>query len=224
MKKKKVSIIHTSFVSVEALKELFAELLPEVEVNNIVDDSLLSEVVANNGITEGIVQRMTAYAKGAESTGADIILNQCSSVGEAADKAAETIGIPYIKVDQPMAEKAVKLGSRIAVVATVASTMGPSCRLIERAAKKRGKQVEVIPCLVDGALDILIKEKNREKHNLLVRESIEAIQNEVDVIVLAQGSMIVLLPELQHIQKPVLSSPRLGVEKVKELLNGSTEQ
>jgi hypothetical protein len=41
------------------------------------------------------------------------------------------------------------------------------------------------------------------------------------VIVLAQGSMIVLLEELKHIQKPVLTSPRLGVEKVKELLYGS---
>jgi Asp/Glu/hydantoin racemase len=221
MKKKKVSIIHTSFVSVEALKELFSELLPEVEVNNIVDDSLLPEVVAHNGITEGVVDRITAYAKQAESIGADLILNQCSSVGEAADKAAEAIGIPYLKVDQPMAEKAVALGRRIAVVATVASTMGPSCRLIEKAAAKQGKQVEVIPCLIDGALDILIKEKNREKHNQLVREKIETIQNDVDVIVLAQGSMIVLLEELKHIEKPVLTSPRLGVEKVKELLYGS---
>jgi Asp/Glu/hydantoin racemase len=122
-----------------------------------------------------------------------------------------------------MAEKAVELGSRIAVLATVASTMAPSCRLIEKAAQRMGRKVEVIPCLVDGALEILMKEKNREKHNQLVREKIEAVQSEVDVIVLAQGSMIVLLPELQHIQKPVLTSPRLGVEKVKAVLYGNNK-
>jgi len=217
-KKKKVVIIHTSFVSVEALNDLFKEIIPEIEVRNIVDDSLLPEVVANEGITSGIVQRITAYAQQAENWGADVILNQCSSVGEAADIAARNIHIPYIKVDQAMAEKAVQLGTRIAVVATVASTLPPSCRLVEAAAQSLGKQVQVIGYLVDGALDILMKEKNREKHNQLVLQKIEGLVNEVDVIVLAQGSMIVLLPELQHISKPVLTSPRLGVERIREIL------
>jgi Asp/Glu/hydantoin racemase len=219
MEKQKVVIIHTSFVSVEALNELFREILPDVEVRNIVDDSLLPEAMANNGITPGIVSRISSYARQAESLGAHIILNQCSSVGEAADQAATTISIPYIKIDQAMAEKAVQLGSRIAVVATVASTLAPSCRLVEKAAMQAGKRVEVVPCLVDGALDILMKEKNREKHNRLVKEKIESIAGEVDVIVLAQGSMIILLPELQHISIPVLTSPRSGVERVKEILN-----
>jgi hypothetical protein len=39
----KVSIIHTSFVSVEALTALCAEIIPEAEVRHIVDDSLLPE-------------------------------------------------------------------------------------------------------------------------------------------------------------------------------------
>ena len=41
---------------------------------------------------------------------------------------------------------------------------------------------------------------------------------ENDVVVLAQGSMTVLLPLLKDIPVPVLSSPRLCVERVKELL------
>lgn len=223
-KKKKVVIIHTSFVSVEALNDLFKEIIPEIEVRNIVDDSLLPEAIANEGITSGIVRRITAYAQQAEDWGADVILNQCSSVGEAADIAAQAIHIPYIKVDQAMAEKAVQLGSRIAVVATVASTLAPSCRLVEAAAQSLGKEVQVIGYLIEGALDILMKEKNREKHNQLVREKIEGLVNEVDVIVLAQGSMIVLLPELQHITKPVLTSPRLGVERIREILSTQISQ
>ena len=118
-----------------------------------------------------------------------------------------------------MAEEAVRLGSKIAVVATVASTMKPSCNLVQKAADDAGKQVEIIPTLVDGALDILMKENNREKHNQLVREKIEALQGEVDVFVLAQGSMVVLLPELEHIRKPVLSSPRMGVENMRKVLD-----
>ena len=54
----KVAVIHTSPVSLNELKALFAELLPEVEMINIIDDSLLEEVKRNNGITPGIVSRM----------------------------------------------------------------------------------------------------------------------------------------------------------------------
>lgn len=215
---KKIGLIHTSFVSVNDLKNLFAEIIPDAELTNIVDDSLLREVMANGGITPGIVKRMCSYVQMLEVSGVDALFNQCSSVGEAFDIATNQTSLPALKVDRPMAEKAVAMGTKIAVVATVASTLTPSCNLVESAAKDAGKQVQVIPELVDGALDILMKENNREKHNQLVKEKIESLDGKVDVIVLAQGSMIVILPELEHIQIPVLSSPRLGVEGMKNLL------
>ena len=215
---KKIGIIHTSFVSVNDLKELFAEIIPDAELTNIIDDSLLPEVMANDGITPNIVKRMCSYVQMLEVSGVDAIFNQCSSVGEAFDIATQQTSLPVLKVDRPMAEKAVALGSKIAVVATVSSTLKPSCNLVESAAKDAGKKVEVMPELVDGALDILMKENNRDKHNQLVKEKIESLDGNVDVIVLAQGSMIVILPELEHIKTTVLSSPRLGVEGMKILL------
>ena len=49
---KKVAVIHTSFVSVDDHKRYFAELMPDVQMINIVDDSLLAEVLANGGLTK----------------------------------------------------------------------------------------------------------------------------------------------------------------------------
>ena len=216
--KKLVVIIHTSFVSVNDLKELFAEIVPEVLLHNIVDDSLLAEVMQNGGITPSIIRRVCNYAVHAEMIGADLIFNQCSSVGEAVNAARSLVSIPYIKVDEPMAAEAVRIGERITVVATVASTMKPSVNLVKEASLKAGKNIKIKECLVDGALDILMKEGNREKHNQLVLEAIKKIENESDVIVLAQGSMIVLLPMLADIKLPVLSSPRMGVENVRKAL------
>ena len=40
---KKVVIIHTSFISMDTLNKLFAEIVPEAKVHNIVDDTLLPE-------------------------------------------------------------------------------------------------------------------------------------------------------------------------------------
>ena len=215
---KKVAVIHTSFVSVDALKDLFKEIIPEVEMINIVDDSMLREVMANGQITPAIVRRISTYVLQAEALGADAILNQCSSVGEAVDVARTMISIPYLKVDEPMAEEAVAIGGRISVIATVASTMGPSVRLIEKTADRMNKKIEIRSCLVEGALDVLMKQGDKEKHNRMVLEEVEKVVDYSDVIVLAQGSMIVLLPQLEHIKIPVLTSPRSGVAGIKREL------
>ena len=86
---KKVAVVHTSLVSINELKALFAEILPDVTMYNIIDESLLAEVKANGGVTPGIQKRMNGYYVCADSLGVDLILNQCSSVGEAADIAAK---------------------------------------------------------------------------------------------------------------------------------------
>ena len=62
------------------------------------------------------------------------------------------------------------------------------------------------------------KEKNREKHDRLVLDRLKQAEKENDVIVLAQGSMITLEPHLGQIAIPVLTSPRLGVEKARCVL------
>lgn len=214
---KKITIIHTSLVSHAHLNKLFAEIIPEAKIHNIVDDSLLAEVSDNGHITPNIVNRMCKYFQSAEQIGSDLIFNQCSSVGEAAAIAAKTVSTPVLRVDEAMGEKAVQLGKRIAVVATVASTVEPSCNLVRQKAAEAGKDCEIVPYLVDGAMWALINE-GQEKHNKLVKDTVIKAAEECDVIILAQGSMVVLLPELTDIKKPVFSSPELGVRKAREVL------
>lgn len=216
--KKSIAIIQTSAVSSAELKALCEEIMPEVTVYQIIDDSLIKGVNANGGPTVGVRRRMYQYYQQAASLGVDVILNQCSSVGEVADQIKPFVEVPVVKIDEAMAEKAVSLGKRIAVVATVPTTVGPSVRLVEKKAREAGKEIEVETHLVKDAMMILIEQGDVETHNRMVLGEVEVAAETCDVVVLAQGSMTVLLPLLGHIQKPVLSSPRLGVERVKEVL------
>lgn len=213
-------MIHTSPVSLNELKALCAEIIPGVELVNIIDDSLLDEVKKNGTLTPAILSRMCQYVQIADKLAPDLIFNQCSSVGEAFDLAKQCTSRKTLKIDEAMAEKAVALGMKIGVIATVASTMLPSCNLVKTKAEAVGKKVEVREYLVDGALDILMKEKNVEKHNQLVLDQIQKAAEENDVVVLAQGSMTSLLPYLDGIAKPVLTSPRLAIERIKQILEG----
>lgn len=216
---KKLVIIHTSPVSLNELKRLASIYLENVEVVNLMDDSMLHEVQINHGITLSLRERMCKYVKIAEELNADIIMNQCSSVGNAFDIARTYTQIKTLRMDEAMCEKAVLMGERIGVIASVASTLKPSCSLLLKKAAEFNKQIFVKEYLVEGALDILMKENNVEKHNQLCLATIYKAMHENDLIVLAQGSMTVLLPYLHDICVPVLSSPELAMKKVANMLS-----
>ncbi len=215
---KKVYIIHTSLVSYHELNELFREFAPDVKIHNIVDDSLLADVMLNGYVDEKIEFRLSSYIKAAEKGGADLIFSQCSSMGDGISKLKNITDIPILKVDDAMAEEAVKSGARIGVIATVKSTLTPSINLIKEKAVMLNKEIEIQEHLVDGALRILMEENDRETHNRLVLDEVRKASKTCDVIVLAQGSMTVLLPELKNVKVPILTSPVLGVKKAAEML------
>ena len=57
---------------------------------------------------------------------------------------------------------------RIGVAATAAATLRPTAAALAQVAQRTGKTIEIKTYLADGALDVLMKEKNREKHDRLV--------------------------------------------------------
>ena len=218
---KKIAVIHTSLAIREPMDKKILELIPDAEIHNIIDERILQDVMDNKGINTSVIKRMSLYTQAAEAMGADVVLNACSSVGEAFDVGKELVEIPTVKIDEPMAEIAVESGKNIGVYGTVATTLAPSCRLIEKTAKNAGKDVKITSHLVDGAFQVLSQEKNPEKHNEMVLKEINATHQEHDVIVLAQASMSILIPHLQHLGKPVLYSLHTGIERVKQVLECS---
>ena len=213
-----VVALHTSAALVERLKKLWEEYAVPARLVNIVDDSLIWEVIDNGSPTVSVKRRMVKYALAAEDLGADYIFNTCSSVGEVADLIRETAQIPVIKIDEPMALKAVKNGVKIGVLATLPSTVGPTSGLIQSTADSLKKEIRLVQKVAEGAFPNYMKGK-LEEHNNLVRKAALSLAEEVDLIVLAQGSMSLLEEELKNLTgKLVLSSPVSGVMQFNEIL------
>ena len=135
---KHIMILGTSTSNHQDIKDMVKALDPTIRVNLMTEDSLIQDVLANEGPTPAVIKRMCAYAALAQEAGADLLINQCSSVSEVADIYAKELDIPVLKIDQPMAEKAVAMGKKIALVTTNTTTVGPSRRLLERCAKAAG--------------------------------------------------------------------------------------
>lgn len=219
MKNPHVCILQTSFAKREDTVELLKEKVPGVRVEFITDSTLLTDIRANGGPSQAVIDRMILYAKAAELSGADLIVNSCSTVGEVADLYEKEVGIPVMKVDFPMAKEAVGLGTKVALIATVETTLGPSQRLIEKIGAEEGKRMECTQYLQNAAWDAL-QAGHPEEHNRILMENIRELDKMgYDAIVMAQVSMRALLPDLKDVKTPLLCSFFSGYGAIADRLN-----
>jgi Asp/Glu/hydantoin racemase len=214
---KTLAIVHTTPVTVDSLKALAAELLPDYRVINFVDDSILPQLKENGGQVEAVAPRLIQYMKYAEEAGADIILSACSSVGEVVAQAQQTLRVPVVRIDEAMAEAAVQRGKRVGVAATLITTLRPTLDLIKAKAAEQPGDYQIESILVSEAFERLMA-GDRPGHDALLAAALEAFARQVDVIVLAQASMAQVVDKLpEAIRGRFLSSPRLGMERVRDV-------
>jgi Asp/Glu/hydantoin racemase len=214
----KLAIIHTTPVTVSTLKQLATEMMPDCTVVNFVDDSILPQLIENGGNVSEVQDRITQYAHFAEQVGADIILSACSSVGELVATIRQEVHIPVVRIDEAMAEAAVRKGSKIGVAATLSTTLRPTMQLIQRKAEEARREIDLTPCLVNAAYTRLMA-GDADGHDTLLSEALETLATQVDVVVLAQASMARVLPRLPEVLRDkFLTSPQLGMARVKATL------
>ena len=219
MKGPHVTILQTSFAKRDDTIAFLKSKVPGVRVEFITDSTLLTEVRENCGPTQKVIDRMTLYARAAEISGADLIVNSCSTVGEVADIYAKEVNIPVMKIDVPMATEAVRLGTKVALISTLETTLGPSQRLIEKIGAEQGKRMECQQFLQNPAWDALVA-GHPEEHNRILMENIRKLDTMgFDVIVMAQVSMRALLPDLEDVKTPLLCSFFSGYGAIADKLN-----
>ncbi len=216
----KVGLIYTSTTPeliADVEREVKKQLGEDVELFSLQDPSVLADVRAAGYVTTAPAARLIGMYMQAAEAGCDAMLNLCSSVGEVADCAqsvAKYIGVPIVRVDEEMCREAVRLGKRIGVMATLPTTLEPTKGTVRRVAREMNKEICLVDCLVDGAFGL---DQDQFKARLL--ESAGTIIDQVDVIVLAQGSMAYAEPVMtQTFGKPVLGSPRFGAVELKKAL------
>ncbi len=216
----KIGIVYTS-TTPELIETVNAEIYKNLGdtpvIMNYQDPSILAEVRENGYVTARAAARLVGMFMQAVNDGADAILNCCSSVGEAADAASEIgryTGIPIVRIDEEMCREAVRTGSRIGVLATLPTTLVPTKNTILRAAREMNRRVELFDGLIDGAFGA-----DQESFKKMLCDKALGLSDQVDVILLAQGSMAYAEQAIfEKTGKIVLSSPRFGAAALKAAL------
>ncbi|MCS7314192.1 MAG: aspartate/glutamate racemase family protein [Bryobacterales bacterium] len=214
-----LALLHTSCVLVPVFTRLCRQMLPEVAIFHMVDESLIKNTIARNGLDKRTIERVIMLLACARSGGADAVLVTCSSIGPAVPVARQVFDFPVLRVDEAMAEEAVRLGFRIGVLATLSTTLEPTVSLLREVAAARSRTIEVEPCLCGGAFDAVLAGDN-DTHDRIVSEALLRMMPSVDVVVLAQASMARVIENLPRdlLTRPILSSPEPAVRQAREIL------
>jgi glutamate racemase len=219
----RAGLLHTVPALAGTFQAAVLRRVPDAELVHLADAQLLATAV-RDGVTPAVRERVAQHLRFLVDTGAQALLVTCSSIGEAVEEAAQSLPVPVLRVDAPMAAEAVELAAgtgrsaarpgRIAVLATLAATLGPTGRLIERAAAATGADVLVTTLVVEGAVAAR-DSGDRATHDRLIQEAVRAA--DADVIVLAQASMAAAAVDAGS-AAPVLTSPEGGVTALAEAL------
>lgn len=195
--------VHTAPALAEVFDGLLAECAPDIPARHVMRPELLEDALAAGALTKA------ALLEAAE--GARLVLCTCSTVGPGAEDAARESAVPILRVDRPMAEEAVRAGSRVTVAATLATTLGPTADLIARAARAAGRSVEIETVVFEGARAAFVA-GDAEAYEQSVADGLRQAAQAADAIVLAQASMTPALAHCADLDIPLLSSPRSGLE------------
>ena len=212
-------LIHTAPPLLEVFTRLGAEILPGVKLHHILDEPMIERVQRRGALAPEDAARLASHVEAASQIGADVVLVTCSTMSPCVDTIRGATPIPVLKIDEAMIAEAVRLGTRIGVLATSRTTLEPTRGLLEAEAARAGKTLQVELVFVDEALAALLAGSG-ETHDRLVRDAVMALVERSDVVVLAQASMARVLAVIPDDARavPILSSPHLALAQARRVL------
>jgi len=220
---KTLGIIHAVNLTIRAMQPFLEKFIPDIEVVHLCDDTIQRDNIrAGVGvIPKRNYFKFAQYAHNLQESGADMILLACSTFNYAAELARPMIDIPIMQIDRPMMEMAVCQGRRVGLLATLATTVPSSERLLRIVAGENRKDVEVTTVLREEAFRA-IQKGDADTHNSILMDEIEKLSGQVDSIVMAQLSMSALAPHLTNTKVPVYDSGTTGFGRIRQMLSATT--
>lgn len=215
----RIALIHALEESVVPARRAFAEAWPEAFCFDLLDTSLAIDLAATGGLDESMMTRFETLARyslahqgNAGTTQA--ILFTCSAFGPAIDALKPLLPVPVLRPNEAAFEQALEQGTRIGLVVTYEPSLASLRDELQAMARQRGRAVEVVAILAEGALAAL-KAGDGEGHDQLVASAC-AVFGDLDVVVLGQFSLGRASTAVQGVvAAPVLTTPGCAVEALR---------
>jgi len=210
-----VGFLHTASVHAAAFGALLEGQAHDLAGTHVVDEALLSDA-RSRGVDDEIRGRLSARIIELRERGSCVVVCTCSTLGGAAEALSDSVGVPVVRVDRPMAEQAASIGGRIGILVAVESTRCLTRELLQQCLAISRRDAVLVESLCFDAWERFEAGDTAGYVERLVHRA-QGLAAEVDVIVLAQASMAAAAPRLADLQIPVLSSPAPAVAQAVQI-------
>ena len=208
-----LAFLHTAQVHVPTFERLVRDIAPDLRVRHVVREDLLADARAVGVDDAGLVARVHHAMHEAASGGATVVVCTCSTIGAVAEQTPAGEAFTAQRIDRAMADRAVRTGPRVLIVAALESTLAPTTALVLSAAQDAGVVVQPRQLLVEQAWS-QFQSGDIAGYVGTLAQAIRAEADGADgadVVVLAQASMAPVEDALSDLGIEVLSSPAPGV-------------
>lgn len=214
----RIVLLHATPVAIQPIQTAFAELWPEAEIVNLLDDSLsIDRAKEGDSVSEEMIERFSKLGHYAHDIGADGILVTCSAFGPAISRLINELPIPVLKPNEAMFKEALRHGGSIGMLATFGPSVPTMTEEFEQYAGQLQSSARLETLLVDDAMDSL-RSGDAERHNELIATRADELTG-CDVILLAHFSTSRALDEVsRNVDVPVLTAPHSAVNEMRKLL------
>jgi Asp/Glu/hydantoin racemase len=175
------------------LERELRERHPDVEIQTLLDTSLLADTMAAGRVTPVTAARLLNYVREAERAGASMLLLTCTSMGQGMTHVREFSSLPTLCITDPLVAEALDLGLRIGIIGTVPTSPAQIVEPLMAEADRRGVPRDSITVVIDVVEPAFAARQagDTATHDRLVSEAILKLAREhtLDAIVLAQASM-----------------------------------
>jgi len=216
----KIVLIHASRAAVDPVTQYYTSASPQLEITNLLDDGVMRLLRTGDiGAAKSRLADMLSVAR--NTYGAELALLTCSAVPpDILDELKRGAGFPVLKIDEPMCEAAIKAGSRIGLITSFPPTSATTRALLNEAAARVGKSIEIEEEQAPEALKALLAGDEATHDIELLAAAGRLAQKRPQVVVLAQVSMARLAPVIaERLVLPVLSSLASSLDAVRTILS-----
>jgi hypothetical protein len=202
----RIDCLHTAPSNIAVFDRALREAgLSGVDLRHWVRADLLAAAAQAGGLTPAIA-RETADALADLCADADAVLLTCSTLGPAVEEIAA--GAPVLRTDAALARDAVRGGGRVVVLCAAETTLEPTRRLFEQAA--RGTAATLVVRLIPGAWDAFLRGDENRYPAMIAQAAGEALRDGAARVALAQASVAGAVA-LCAAPDRVLASPAAGL-------------
>lgn len=221
-----VSVIHATPLSMPPVNQAFGEILPDVELRHVLDDSLLPAIERAGGLTGANRARLVRLVDHVLDDGeTDAVLLACSSYSPVVAQLRDR-HVPVLAPDESMFAKAVmEDASRIGVLVTVEAAIKPAVAKLEEKAAQQGRFVKVLPGCSPAAMSALQRGEEEAFDAALVEAAGELAERGAELLLLGQYSMTRARDAvLRATGLAVLTGPHAAAEAIRDALTNAAVQ